>query len=89
MSNRPSMTISGDGEVAFTDSYGCTHSTTGIDIQPGDVVSARIAEDGVWCVVERDGEERRHPLRMAACPHFTELQAMPIPFNPLWPEGTA
>ncbi|MFE2998685.1 hypothetical protein ACFXG4_27245 [Nocardia sp. NPDC059246] len=76
-----------DGTVTFTDAYGYTHTATGIDLQPGDVVSAQMGGDGLWFVVERDGETQRHPLRRDGAPHFTELKSTWVWANPFLPDA--
>ncbi|MFE3280962.1 Scr1 family TA system antitoxin-like transcriptional regulator [Nocardia sp. NPDC059239] len=86
MSNEPSLTISA-GMVEFTDSYGYTHTAQNIDLQPGDVVSAQMAGDGFYFVVERGDERKRHPLRLNGTWHYTDLRAIPAPANPFLPDA--
>ncbi|MFE2994183.1 hypothetical protein ACFXG4_04115 [Nocardia sp. NPDC059246] len=86
MSNAPSLTIA-DGTVTFTDSYGYTHTATGIDLQPGDVVSAQMGGDGLYFVVERGDERQRHPLRLNGTWHYTDLRAILVPANPFLPDA--
>ncbi|MFE3052275.1 hypothetical protein [Nocardia sp. NPDC059239] len=86
MSSEPSLTIAG-GTVEFTDAYGYTHMATGIDLQPGDVVSAQMAGDGLYFVVERGDERQRHPLRLNSTWHYTDVHAIPAPANLFLPDA--
>ncbi|MFE3229326.1 hypothetical protein [Nocardia sp. NPDC059228] len=88
MSNQPSMAVV-NGTVTFNDGHGNTFTAHGVEVDEGSAVSAEIAQDGVWFVVERDGERQRYPLRRDGEPHFTEMQAMQIPSNPFFIDPTA